>query len=196
MRFSPNQLITLVLYKMIPLGKAIVSDDIADEYFACNLCKCKGQCCVVGDRGAPLEESELVILEENFEKIKPYLSENGIKALQKYGLYIKISDKKYFTPEMESGECAYVNYDNDGLAKCGIEKAYDEGATSFQKPISCHLYPIRITQFMDYEAINYHRWSICNSGCKLGKELGIPLYRFSKGCSYSEVRKNVVPRTR
>ena len=164
---------------MIPLGHTMISDDVADKYFVCDLDKCKGACCVEGDAGAPLDVSELPFLEEIFDKVKPYLSKEGLQAIEEQGLYVK-NDGEYETPIIKGRECAYAIYDKKGILKCGIEQAYNDGKTNFKKPISCHLYPIRVTKYEQYDAINYERWHICNCAVRKGKELGVELYKFLK----------------
>lgn len=165
---------------MIIIDNAIVSDDIAEQFFVCNLDKCKGACCVEGDLGAPLTDEELVVLEEIYDTVKPYLHPKGIEAIEKKGFYVKDSEGDYSTPILDTGECAYGWYDKKGYFKCGIEQAHVDGKIDFQKPISCHLYPIRITKYDDFEALNYHRWHICNPACHFGKDLAVPLYEFLK----------------
>ena len=164
---------------MITVGNAILSEDIADKFFVCDLTKCKGACCVEGDQGAPLLEEELQILTDNYKKIKPYLSRKGARAIKEQGLFVKDEDGDFSTPTISKRECAYSLYDK-GVLKCGIEQAFLEGAITFQKPISCHLYPIRITKYDQFEALNYERWSICSDACSNGKSLGVPLYKFLK----------------
>jgi hypothetical protein len=165
---------------MIVIGKTLVSEDIADNFFVCDLEKCKGACCVEGDLGAPLEESELNLLEEVFEKVKPYLSREGIKAIEQQGLYIKDFEGDYSTPTIEGKECAYSVYDDRGILKCGIERAHQDGKINFKKPISCHLYPVRVKKLHQHVAVNYDNWHICNPACILGKKLGVPVYQFLK----------------
>jgi hypothetical protein len=165
---------------MILVGNTVISDDIKDSYFVCNLDKCKGACCLEGDLGAPLEEDELQKLEEVYEHVKPYLSEKGVQEIERQGKYIKDYEDDFSTPTIEGKECAYAIFDEKGILKCGIEQAYLDGKTDFQKPLSCHLYPIRITQYEEYDALNYDRWSICNAACSFGKSLNVPLYKFLK----------------
>ena len=158
----------------------MVSDDIKDVEFVCNLEKCKGACCVEGDLGAPLEEDELDVMKEIQEKVAPYLSKEGQRELKKQGPYILDEDGDYSTPTIGGKECAYAIYDEKRILKCGIEQAYLDGKISFQKPISCHLYPIRIIKKKTLEAVNYHKWNICSPACSYGKELQVPLYKFLK----------------
>jgi hypothetical protein len=165
---------------MIAIGKALVSEDVIEKQFVCDLHACKGACCVKGDYGAPLEKEELPIMEEIYEKVKPYLREEGIKAIEKQGKYLLYEKKEWVTPLVKGKECAYTIFEK-GIAKCGIEKAYYEGKIEWKKPISCHLYPIRITkQKNGMEAVNYDRWNICNPACKLGDSLKVPVFKFLK----------------
>lgn len=165
---------------MIRVGNVLVSDDIAGNEFVCNLEKCKGACCVEGELGAPLEESELEILKSIYEDVRPFLTPQGIKAIEEQGLFILDEDGDYSTPTIGGRECAYAVYDDNGILQCGIERAYNEGKTNWKKPISCHLYPIRILKKRNLEALNYHRWDICSPACELGKKLKVPVYRFLK----------------
>lgn len=165
---------------MILIENTVISDDIADQYFVCDLLKCKGACCVEGDLGAPLLEAELPVLEEIFEQVKPYLSAEGLAEIEKQGLYVYDQDNEPCTPVIKGRECVYAIYDEKGILKCGIEQAFREEKIGFQKPISCHLYPIRITQYEQYQALNYDRWHICSPACNHGAALKVPLYRFLK----------------
>jgi hypothetical protein len=165
---------------MIIVGNAVISDDVADEQFVCHLEKCKGACCIEGDSGAPLETDEVDILEREFEQIAPYLSEDGLREIRKQGKYVTDVEGDLTTPTISGRECAYAVYDKKGHLKCGIEQAWIDGKTTFKKPISCHLYPIRVTRYDHYEALNYHRWHICRDACNLGKSLQVPVYKFLK----------------
>ena len=165
---------------MILIDETVISDDIAQKFFVCNLEKCKGACCVEGDLGAPLEESELPVLEEIYEKVKPYLSPEGIQAIEEQGKYIKDWEGDYSTTTNNDKECAYAIYDENQILKCGIEQAYLDGKIDFKKPISCHLYPIRITKYDNFHALNYDRWSICSDACNFGEQLGVEVYKFLK----------------
>jgi hypothetical protein len=165
---------------MIVLQHTVISDDLKDKFFVCNLDKCKGACCVEGDLGAPLEAEELQILADNYEAIKPYLSEAGQKAIAEQGLYIKDWEDDFSTTTIGDRECAYAIYDENLVLKCGIEQAYLDGKIDWQKPISCHLYPIRITKYDGFEALNYDKWQICNPACSFGADLGVRVYQFLK----------------
>ncbi len=165
---------------MLIVQNAILSDDIIESYFVCDLSQCKGACCVEGDFGAPLLDEERDILSQEYEKIKPFLSPEGIAAVEKLGLYEKDFEGDYNTTLKPNHECVFVVRNEKGVLACGIEQAFLANKTSFRKPISCHLYPIRITKYDEYEAINYHRWAICDPACALGKSLKVPLYVFLK----------------
>lgn len=165
---------------MIQIDDTIISTDILRKEFVCNIQKCKGICCVEGDSGAPLDEEELPILEEIFSDIKPFLRPEGIKAIEEQGTYVKDDDGDWVTPLVDGAECAYVVFDEKGITKCGIEKAYEEGATDFQKPISCHLYPVRVDKYKAFTAVNYHKWDICSDACTLGQELNVTVAEFLK----------------
>ena len=166
---------------MISIDNTLVSDELLSEQFVCDLQKCKGACCVEGDAGAPLEAEEVAILKEEYPKFKSYLRPEGIAAVEAQGTHvIDPVDDEPVTPLVNGAECAYVVFDERGTTLCGIEKAWKDGETSFRKPVSCHLYPIRIQRYKSFDAVNYHKWQICAPACDLGKELEVPVYRFAK----------------
>ena len=166
---------------MISIQNTLISEDILEKKFVCDLTACKGACCVEGDSGAPLEKKELKKLETVFEEVKPYLNKKGLKAIEKQGLFVVDSDGDYTTPLVAAGkECAYVIFDETNTAKCAIEMAFLDGKIKWQKPISCHLYPIRITSYKHYDAVNYHSWDICKPACSCGEKLNVPVYKFLK----------------
>lgn len=165
---------------MFQLGNTIVSEDILEKDFVCNLSACKGACCVGGEYGAPVEEGETAVLEAIYERVRPFLREEGIRAIEAQGPYVKGEDGEWETPLVDGNECAYVVYSETGVAKCGIEAAHAAGAIPWKKPISCHLYPIRLREYSEFTAVNYHRWSICDPACALGEELKVPVHRFVK----------------
>jgi hypothetical protein len=165
---------------MFQLGKTIVSEDLIQKDFVCNLNACKGACCVAGEAGAPLEKEETVILETIFEKVKPFLRSEGIAAIEKQNTFINNTAGEPETPLVNGAECAYVTFKKNGTASCGIEEAYNAGVVDLKKPISCHLYPVRVQDYSEFAAVNYHKWSICDDACALGKELQVPVYKFVK----------------
>ena len=164
---------------MFQLGKTIVSEDILQKDFVCNLSACKGSCCVNGDAGAPLSEEETKILVEIYPKVKPFLRKEGIEAIEKLGTSVIGADGTLETTLIDEKDCAYVIFDGK-TALCGIEQAYNQGVISWKKPVSCHLYPIRVKDFTEFAAVNYDRWDICDDACTLGKELQVPIYIFVK----------------
>lgn len=165
---------------MFQLGKTIVSEDIIEKDFVCNLHACKGACCVQGEAGAPLTLEEIKILKDVYPAVKPFLRPEGIAAIEAQGTHISSELSELETPLVEGKECAYVTFTLNGTASCGIEDAYNAGAISFRKPISCHLYPVRVQEYSEFSAVNYHKWPICNDACVLGKELKVPVYKFVK----------------
>ncbi|HLT34130.1 MAG TPA: DUF3109 family protein [Aquaticitalea sp.] len=165
---------------MFQLGKTIISEDIIQKDFVCNLSACKGACCVDGDAGAPLEESETKILQAIYPKIKPFLRKEGIDAIEKQGTYTTNDFGDHETPLINDADCAYVIYDKKGTALCAIEEAYNQGVIDWKKPVSCHLYPVRVKDYAEFSAVNYHKWEICDDACTLGKELQVPVYKFVK----------------
>jgi len=165
---------------MIEIGDKVVSLDIIREKFVCDLAKCKGICCVEGESGAPLEDDEVRLLEEEYDHIKPYLREEGIKAVENQGTAVRDADQEMVTPLVGGKhECAYAIFEND-IARCGIEKAWEEGATGFRKPVSCHIYPIRVKNYNNLKAVNYDRWKVCDPALLKGERENVPVYRFVK----------------
>ncbi|MFC4095961.1 DUF3109 family protein [Euzebyella saccharophila] len=165
---------------MFQLGKTIVSEEIIENDFVCNLTACKGACCVDGNAGAPLDDEETRILDNIFEKVKPFLRKEGVQAIEEQGTFIKGEDGEWETPLVNDSECAYVTFSENGTALCGIEEAYNKGAVEWKKPVSCHMYPVRVREYTQLTAVNYHKWSICDPACSLGEELKVPIYKFVK----------------
>jgi hypothetical protein len=175
---------------MFQLGKTIVSEDIIEKDFVCNLNACKGECCIAGEAGAPVTEEETRILKEIYPKVKPFLSKKGVEAIQKQGTHIVSERDELETPLINGKECAYITFSNKGIAGCGIEDAFNAGETKYRKPISCHLYPVRVQDYSEFAAVNYHKWPICNDACTLGKELKVPVYKFVKEALVRKFGKN------
>ncbi len=165
---------------MFQIGKTIVSEDIIKKDFLCNLSACKGACCIDGDAGAPLDEQEAKILKDIYPKVKPFLREQGIQAIENQGTSILSDFDELETPLIDGADCAYVIFDENDTALCGIEEAYNQGVVTFKKPVSCHLYPIRTRDYTEFSAVNYDQWEICDDACALGKELQVPIYKFVK----------------
>ncbi|MCB9231096.1 MAG: DUF3109 family protein [Bacteroidia bacterium] len=166
---------------MIMIGDILISEELLEEHFVCDLNACKGACCVEGDAGAPLLKEETAILDEIFSTVAPYLPEKGLRTIKKKGKWVEDPHFGDFeTPIIQGKECVYTVFEN-GVATCGIEKAWADGKISFRKPISCQLYPIRVVNLgHGVEALNYHRWDICDPACALGSQLKVPVYRFLK----------------
>lgn len=165
---------------MIQVENTILSEDLFESYFVCDLSACKGACCIEGDAGAPLEQEEIDILENELDSIKPFLREEGLKSLKENGAFVVDTDGEYVTPLVKGKECAYTTFDKNGIAKCGIEDAFRAGKTGFKKPSSCHLYPIRFQKLHEFEALNYHKWPICKPACECGSKLQVKVYQFLK----------------
>ena len=166
---------------MIVVDDKLISEDIREKQFVCDLSACKGACCIEGDAGAPLQQEETLILDEIWPKVKPYLRKESVKAVEKQGKWVKDSWGEFETPLLNGKECVYVIFEG-GRALCGIEKAQREGKIDYLKPISCHLYPIRITHnsTIEVDHLNYDKWDICSPACDLGAKLKVPVYKFLK----------------
>ena len=164
---------------MIIIDDTIVSDDLVNAKFCCNLSACLGACCVEGDAGAPLEEEEISILEDAIDFVKPYMVEKGKQVVETNGVFDYDAEGNLVTPLVNDRECAFVYFEKN-IAFCAIEKAWAEKKIDFQKPISCHLYPVRLNELNDMTAVNYHNWSVCKPALIKGKDLGLPVYKFLK----------------
>ncbi len=170
---------------MIVVDNIIISDDVVETQFVCDLDKCRGGCCEEGDAGAPLDEKELDIILEMYEKVKPYLTEAGIAEIEKKGKYVYHREFGWVTPTLGDDKeiCVYGSRDEKGIIKCAFEQAYYDGVIPWKKPISCHLFPIIINKGKKggYDRMNYEpREKLCNPACALGKKLMVPTYEFLK----------------
>ena len=165
---------------LVEIDDKLISTQLFDRKFVCDLNACKGACCVEGDAGAPLTYEEVDKIEEDLDVILPYMRTEGIEAVKKTGVYYLDQEGEPVTTLVNGAECAFVYFDEHGITKCAIEKAFLEGKTTFKKPISCHLYPIRVRKFEQYTALNYDEWDICDPACKLGESLNVPVYKFLK----------------
>lgn len=167
------------------IDNILISDDVVEKHFVCDLNKCKGGCCEEGDAGAPISEEEKQLIDKYYEKIKPYLSQASIDEIEKKGKYEHDDEFGYVTPTLPSDNeiCVYGIRDGKGIIKCAFEQAYNDGLLPWKKPISCHLYPIiaRKGKHGDYERVNYEpRERLCKPGCSLGERLKVPAYQFLK----------------
>jgi hypothetical protein len=166
---------------MIAIDNVLLSDDVIEAQFVCDLERCKGGCCVDGDCGAPLTEEEAKIIAEILPIVKPYLPQEYIAEIEKQGTHVLDNEHGLVTPTVNGGICVYAFTDALGVVKCGIEAAHRDGLIDFKKPISCHLFPIRIDTSAEYELVNYEpRKTLCRPACKLGKKLEVPVYQFLK----------------
>jgi len=168
---------------MVIIQHVLINEEVLSEQFACNLAACKGACCWEGDYGAPLEASELDTLEQIYDAVKPFLRSEGIEVIEREGKYTYFKEAKAFgTPLLQDGACAYLTFNKDGIAMCGIEKAYRAGATDYRKPISCHLYPVRVEEQTQsgFESLRYDRWDICSAACDKGKANKISVFEFAR----------------
>ena len=165
---------------MIEIEDKIISDDLFEKKFVCDLQKCKGVCCVEGDSGAPLTKKEILEIDKNISKIKTEMSPTGLSILEKKDFYYVDSDGDQVTSLINDKECVFVVYDQNKIAKCSIESAFRKNKINFNKPISCHLYPIRVKKYKNFQAINVDSWHICQPACKCGTELNVPVFKFLK----------------
>ena len=165
---------------MFQIENVVLSNDIIEKKFACNLDVCKGACCVEGDSGAPLEKEEQELLIQYYDVIEPFMNEAGRKAVAEKGKYYIDEEHDCVTMLVNDKECAYAIFDETNTAQCAIEKAWFDKKSPFRKPISCFLYPIRVKEFTELTAVNYDEWDVCKSACTLGEKKNIPVYKFLK----------------
>ncbi len=164
---------------MLRIADTIFSLDVLEKQFKCNLPLCLGNCCRYGDSGAPLSDQEVLILEEIYPSVKPFLRPEGIRAIEEKGFSVVDFEKDNVTPLIGNDECAY-SIIRGNIFMCGIEKAFEKGKTNYQKPLSCHLFPVRIKQYKEFRAVNYQELSICASALDKGRKDRIYVYQFLK----------------
>lgn len=165
---------------MLQIDNTVISLDLLEERFVCDLVSCKGACCIEGDSGAPLEDNEIEIIEELMPLIWDDLSDVSKKVIEKQGVFYIDEDNEPVTSIVSGRECVFTFTDENGICKCAIEKAYREGKTDFYKPVSCHLYPVRLQKYKSFTAVNFHKWNICDCALVLGSKLKVPAYVFLK----------------
>lgn len=170
----------IYIWAMFQIKNTLVSESIIENDFVCNLSACKGACCIEGNAGAPLEANELEQIKKFLPIVKRYLSSKSIDEINKQGQFITTPSGDFETPLVGGRECVYLILNENKVAQCSFEKAFEEGLISWKKPISCHLYPIRTKDFSEFVSVNYDKWSICSDACVLGKELQVPVYKFVK----------------
>lgn len=168
---------------MILIDEILVSEDLVREQFVCNLQACLGACCIEGDYGAPLEEDEIGIIESILDKIVAFIPDDSRKKIEEDGFFkYNKKEETLETNLMPDGACVFMGREKSGITYCSIEKSYHAGKTDFRKPISCHLYPVRVShnKSKSFEALNYDQWDICSPACSYGQKLGIKVYQFAK----------------
>lgn len=166
---------------MISIDNVMISDEIVERHFVCDLAKCKGACCVDGDAGAPLEDDELRIIDDVFETVKPYMTKEGLAVIKEKGRYVNDKEFGWVTSTIGTGICVYGYTDEHNIVKCAFEQAYYDGKIKWKKPISCHFFPIIVEPGKMYERMNYEpRSTHCQPACKLGEDLKVPVYKFLK----------------
>ena len=165
---------------MIEIKDTVVTLDLFREQFCCDLGACKGACCIEGDAGAPVKLEEVAQLEEAAEIVWDELSQKAQEVIKAQGVVYTDQDGDIVTSIVDNKDCVFTCYDDKGCCYCAIDKAFREGRCKFQKPISCHLYPIRLSRMGSYTAVNYHRWDVCKAATLLGKKLNLPVYKFLK----------------
>ena len=163
---------------MIQIDDKIVSQDLFEVLFVCDYDTCKGECCVEGDSGAPLEPGEAEELRRCLPEVRHLLSPAALEVIEEQGVSYFDEDGDEVTSIVRGRDCVFTTYDEQGRCACALEKVYNEGKTTFIKPISCQLYPVRLTKYPSFTAVNYHKWSICKCALKLGRKLQVPVYQF------------------
>lgn len=168
---------------MLLIQEILVSDALIEEEFVCHLERCKGACCWKGDYGAPLEAAEIDGIAAAMPALADYLDDDAKEEIERHGITQYYDEPKFYgTTLRDNGACVFMRTNDDGIAECTIERAWEDGVTDVRKPISCHLYPVRVSHLpkVGFEALNYNEWSICSPACSLGKLLKKPLYVFVK----------------
>ena len=163
---------------MIQIEDTIISIDLIKCYFHCDLAQCKGRCCIEGEAGAPLEKQEYDVISKLLPELWHNLSSEAQNVIIHQGIGYKDRENDFVTSIVNGENCVFTCYDTDGVCRCAIEKAYDEGRISFRKPVSCQLYPVRIKRYNHYYAVNFHQWKVCRAAEALGKQKRLPLYQF------------------
>lgn len=166
---------------MLQIQDTVVSLDLLERFFCCDIERCKGQCCIDGDAGAPITEAERARLEEVLPVIKDDLLPAARRVIDEQGVAYVDEEGDLVTSIVDGGNCVFTCYDDNGVCLCAIEKAWREGRVDWMKPESCHLYPVRLTEYPTFTAVNYHRWKICKCAEVLGRSKGLRVYEFLKG---------------
>lgn len=172
---------TITTEYMLQIQDTVVSLDLLERFFCCDIERCKGQCCIDGDAGAPITEAERARLEEVLPVIKDDLLPAARRVIDEQGVAYVDEEGDLVTSIVDGGNCVFTCYDDNGVCLCAIEKAWREGRVDFMKPVSCHLYPVRVKEYPTFTAVNYHRWNICKCAEVLGRKQGLRAYEFLKG---------------
>ncbi len=171
---------------MLQIDNKVIGLPVLNERFVCDIAKCRGACCVQGDAGAPLLEEEVEVLKEIYHRVEPYLRPECVRSISAQGTHvIDENDDEPVTPLLNQKECVYAVFEN-GIARCAIEQAWFDGAIEFRKPVSCHLYPIRVKEYESFTAVNYDRWPVCKPALINGRELDVTVFEF---CRESVIRR-------
>lgn len=165
---------------MMQIGNVLVSLDIAQRYFCCDLDACLGECCIEGDAGAPITKEEYEKLKEVLPVVWDDLLPQAKDVITRQGVGYIDCDGDLVTSIVDGRNCVFTCYAPGGMCLCAVEKAFREGRTDFYKPSSCHLYPARLTDYPGFTAVNYHQWKICKAAEVLGRKKGVRLYQFLK----------------
>ncbi len=163
---------------MMQIQDTLVTLDLAEQFFCCDLEKCLGACCIEGDAGAPVTEGEVEKIREVLPVVEPEMLPRAVEEIKESGVAYVDEEGDLVTTILDGRNCAFTCYGPGGVCLCALEKVFREGKTDFRKPISCSLYPLRITEYPTFTAVNYHRWKICRDAEVLGRKKGIRLYRF------------------
>lgn len=166
---------------MLQIQNTIVTLDLAEEFFCCDLEKCLGACCIEGDAGAPVTIDEVAKIEEVLPVVEPEMLPRAVEEVRQNGVAYVDQEGDLVTTILDGRNCAFTCYAPGGICLCALEKAFREGKTGFKKPASCSLYPLRLTTYPTFTAVNYHRWKICRDAVANGRKKGIRLYQFLRG---------------
>lgn len=166
---------------MLQIQNTLVSLDLFERFFCCDLQSCLGQCCIEGDAGAPVTEEECERLREVLPEVWDDLSPAARRVIEEQGVAYVDEEGDLVTSIVDGRNCVFTCYASGGMCLCAIEKAYREGRVGWMKPSSCHLYPVRLTEYKDFTAVNLHRWKICKCAEVLGRREGIRAYQFLRG---------------
>lgn len=166
---------------MLQIQNTIVTLDLAEEFFCYDLEKCLGACCIEGDAGAPVTIDEVAKIEEALPVVEPEMLPRAVEEVRQNGVAYVDQEGDLVTTILDGRNCAFTCYAPGGICLCALEKAFREGKTGFKKPASCSLYPLRLTTYPTFTAVNYHRWKICRDAVANGRKKGIRLYQFLRG---------------